>query len=136
MYSLKNKPVMDDAILEDSDNSIVILLFTRQVLIARRWQEFYHNLHPSRIDCQLARRRNLPWGQPLLLPWTLHCGGVLNAGNDCLFGKHFRRGPVKTCRGGNTCMTSSKDNRVSIPPKRFRFALSDVQECQSYLHLI
>ena len=102
---------------------IVILLFTRQVLIARRWQEFYHNLHPSRIDCQLTRRRNLPWGQPLLLLWTLHCGGVLNAGNDCLFGKHFRRGPVKTCRGGNTCMMSSKDNRVSIPPKRFRFAL-------------
>ena len=25
----------------------------------------------------------------------------------------------------NTCMTSFKDNQVSMPPKRFRFGLSD-----------
>ena len=37
--------------------------------------------------------------------------------------------PVKE----NTCMTSFKYNRVSIPPKRFRFGLSDARECYSYL---
>ena len=30
-------------------------------------------------------------------------------------------------------MTSFKDNRVSIPSKRFRFGLSDARECHSYL---
>ena len=33
----------------------------------------------------------------------------------------------------NTCMTSFEYNRVSIPPKRFRFRLSDARECHSYL---
>ena len=32
----------------------------------------------------------------------------------------------------NTCVTSSMHNRVSIPPKRFRFGLSDDGE-RSYL---
>ena len=30
-------------------------------------------------------------------------------------------------------MTSFKYNQVSIPPKRFRFWLSDARECHSYL---
>ena len=76
------------------------MLFTRRVLIARRWQQFYHNMHSSRIDCRLTRRRNLLWGQPLLLLWTLHLGGVLNARKTAFSGKLFRRGPVKTFRGG------------------------------------
>ena len=33
----------------------------------------------------------------------------------------------------NTCMTSSKDNQVSLPLKRFKFGLSDDGECDSYL---
>ena len=33
----------------------------------------------------------------------------------------------------NTFITSFKDNRVSISPKRFRFGLSDDRECHSYL---
>ena len=125
---------MDDAILDDNsvvNNAVHMSGYNSQALA----------VIVSQCTSQLNRlsahqRRNLPWGQPLLLPWTLHRGGVLNAGNDCLLGKHFRRGPVKTCRGGNTCMTSSMDNRVSIPPKRFRFGLSHVRECHSYLHLI
>ena len=32
-------------------------------------------------------------------------------------------------------MMSFKDNRVSIPPKRFRFGLSDDWECHSYLQV-
>ena len=35
----------------------------------------------------------------------------------------------------NTCMTSFKYNRVSTPPKRFRFGLSDDGECHSYLQV-
>ena len=31
----------------------------------------------------------------------------------------------------NTCMTSSEDNRVSIPPKRSGIGLSDDQSCDS-----
>ena len=31
----------------------------------------------------------------------------------------------------NTCMTSSKHNQVSIPPKRFRIRLSDDGGCYS-----
>ena len=42
------------------------MLFTRRVLIARHWQHVYHNMLPSRIDCRLTRRWNLPWGLPLL----------------------------------------------------------------------
>ena len=41
---------------------------------------FYHNVHSSRIDCRRFSRRNLRWGQPFTLPWTLHRGEVLNAG--------------------------------------------------------
>ena len=41
------------------------------------------------------RRRNLPWRQPLQLPWTLHQGEVSSAGKDCLHRKLFRRGPVR-----------------------------------------
>ena len=54
----------------------------------------------SQCASQLNRLLTLPWWQPLKLTWTQNHGGVLNAGNDCLFGKLFRRGPVKTCHGG------------------------------------
>ena len=99
MYSLKNR---NQLWTTPSWTTMTIrlsqMLFTRRVLIARRWQHFYHNIHLSRIDCRITRRRNLPWGQPLRLPWTLHRGRVLNAGKDCLFRKLFHRGPVKTSR--------------------------------------
>ena len=57
-----------------------LMLFTHWVLIARHWKQLYHSMRLSRIDCRLYSRRNLPWGQPLKLPWTLHRGGVLNEG--------------------------------------------------------
>ena len=75
------------------------MLFTHWILIARRWKQFYHSMHPSRIDCRL-QQKEFPLGQPLKLMWTQYHGGVLNAGNDCLFGKRFLRGPVKTYLGG------------------------------------
>ena len=43
--------------------------------------------------------------------------------------------PVKfsrnVCTEENTCMTSSEDNRVSIPPKRSGIGLSDDRSCVS-----
>ena len=89
-------------------------------------------MHPSRIDCRLYRR-NLPWGQPLKLPWTLHRGGVLNAAKTASSENTSVEVQSKHSLEENNCMTSSMNNRVSIPPKRFRFGLSDVRECHSYL---
>ena len=96
---------MDDANLDEEDNSIVTNAVHTSGSNSKALVAMY-------FSSGLARRRNLPWGQPLRLLWTQHHGGVLNAGNNCLLAKHFRRGPVKTCRGGNTCMMSSKDNQV------------------------
>ena len=41
----------------------------------------------------------------------------MNAGNDCLFGKHFRQGPVKTFSGGKYLhdVIQAKDVCVSCP---------------------
>ena len=36
---------------------------------------------------------------------------------------------------GNTCMTSFNTIEFSIPPKRFRFGLSDDEESHSYLQV-
>ena len=91
---------MDDAILEDNDNSIVTSAGHTSGSISQALAAVLLQHAPQSNRFRLARRRNLPWGPPLLLLWTLHRGGVLNAENDCLSGKHFRRGPVKTFRGG------------------------------------
>ena len=77
-----NRSDLEDAILDENDNSSGRYCCSRRVLIARRWKQFFdHNIHLSRIDWRRVSRRNLPWGRPFTLPWTRHRGGVLNAGN-------------------------------------------------------
>ena len=90
---------MDDAILEDNDNSIFTSAVHTSGSDSQALAAILSQRAPQSNRFRLTRRRNLPWGPPLLLLWTLHRGGVLNAENDCLFGKHFRRGPVKTFYG-------------------------------------
>ena len=68
-----------------------------------------------------------------MLPWTLHRGGVLNAGKTTSSENSSVEVQSKHSPEENTCVTSSMHNRVSIPPKRFRFGLSDDGECHSYL---
>ena len=105
--------VMDDAIFgREMTIRLSLMLFTRRVLIARRWKQFYHSVHPGRIDCRLYSRRNLPWGQPLKLPWTLHRGGVLNAGKTASSENSSVEVKSKHSVEENTCMTSFKDNQV------------------------
>ena len=101
---------------------VAVIAVSRQVLIARRWKQFCdHIVHPSRIDSPRVRRRNLPWGQLFMLPWTRHRGGVLNAG--------------KTISSENTSVEVHSKHpctiEYSIPLRRSEFWLSDVRECHS-----
>ena len=131
---LNNRSDLGDAMLDENENSSGRYCCSRLGSYSQALKAiFYHNIHPSRIDCRRFSRRNLPWGQPFTLPWTLHRGEVLNAGKTTSSENSSVRGPVETFSGGNTCITSFKYNRVSIPPKRFRFWLSDARECHSYL---
>ena len=101
MYILKNKkPVMDDTILIENDNSIAIIAVHTSGSNSQALAAILSQCASQSNRLATLQKKESPLGQPLQLLWTLHHGGVLNAGKDCLFGKLFRRGPVKTVRGG------------------------------------
>ena len=81
----------------------------------------------------MLQTKESPLGAAIKLPWTRHRGGVLNAGKDYFFGKHFRRSPVKTFTRGNTCVRAYMYNRVFYTSQKVRIGVSDVRECHSYL---
>ena len=68
----------------------------------------------------MLQTKESPLGAAIKLPWTRHRGGVLNAGKDYFFGKHFRRSPVKTFTRGNTCVRASMYNRVFYTSQKVR----------------
>ena len=75
-----NRSDLDDAILDENDNSSGRYCCSRWVQQPGVESNFDHIILSSRIDCCRVSRRNLPWGRPFTLPWTRHRGGVLNAG--------------------------------------------------------
>ena len=128
-----NRSDLDGAILDENDNSSGRYCCSRRVLIARRWKQFYHSMHPSRIDCRCYRRRNLPWGQPL----SYHGHGTV---------EEFWMQEKTTSSENSSVEVQSKHSpeeipvwshpctiEYSIPLRRSEFGLSDVRECHSYL---
>ena len=91
---------MDDAILEDSDNSIVTNAVhmsgsNSQVLAAILLQ---YAFQLNRLSTH--QKKESPLGAAIIVavdtaPWRR-----FECREDCLFGKLFRRGPVKTFCGG------------------------------------
>ena len=82
---------MDDAILEDNDNSIVTNAVHTSGSNSQALAAILSQCASQSNRLSTPQKKESPlWGQPLLLLWTLYRGGLLNAGNDCLFGKLFR----------------------------------------------
>ena len=101
--------------MKSSDYSIVIKLFIRRVLIARR---FGGSFFTTYFSIEQHDKRISPWRQTSFFPeyassWrsSEYTSGLFTAIN--LSGEVQSEHSTEE----NTCMTSSKDNRVSIPPK-------------------
>ena len=77
IYSLKNKkqlwttPSGTNAVHTSGSNSQALPVVLSQ-----------YTSQPNRMSTH--QKKESPLGLPLLLLWTLHRGGVLNAGKDCL----------------------------------------------------
>ena len=91
-------------------------------------------MRPSRINCQLYSRRNSRLGAAIKVavdttPWrSFECR------KDYLFGKLFRSRSSRNIQWRKYLHdVIQKTIEFSIPPKRFRFWLSDDGECHSYL---
>ena len=101
--------------MKSNDYSIVIKLFIRRVLIARR---FGGSFFTTYFSIEQHVKRISPWRQTSFFPlyassWrsSEYTSGLFTAIN--LSGEVQSEHSTEE----NTCMTSSEDNRVSIPPK-------------------
>ena len=79
-----------------------------------------------------VRRRNLPGGRHHSCRGTLHHGEVSSSGMDCLFGKLFHQGPVKTFRKGKYLHDVMQGQSSFYTSQKVRLRLSDDWECHSY----
>ena len=101
--------------MKSNDYSIVLKLFIRRVLIARR---FGGSFFTTYFSIEQHVKGISPWRQTSFFPlyassWrsSEYTSGLFTAIN--LSGEVQSEHSTE----GNTCMTSSEDNRVSIPPK-------------------
>ena len=99
-------------------------LITRRVRIARRLVTKIspHHALPNRSPVGIPRG-----GRHHCFSWILHRGLVPDA--DLIISSGEVQSELFTEE--NTCMTSSEDNRVSIPPKRSEIGLSVSRSCDS-----
>ena len=91
---------MDDAILDDNDNSIVTnavhtLGSNSQALVAILSQ---YASQSNRLS--IHQMKEFPVGAAITVAMDTAPWRSFECRKDCLFGKLFRRGPVKTFRGG------------------------------------
>ena len=68
-----------------------------------------------------------------MLPWTLHRGGVLDAGKTTSSENSSVEVQSKHSVEEIPAWRHSKTIEFSIHPKRFRFGLSDDRDCDSFL---
>ena len=132
IYSLKNITIIGDAILDENDNSIVTngVHTTRsnsKALVAILSQCAFQS---NRLSTRQKKESLMGAAITVAVdtaPWrSFECRkrtASLENSSVEVQSKHFTQ--------GNTCITSSKHNRVSIPPKRFRIRLSDDGNCHS-----
>ena len=112
----------------DGDNSIVSKLITRWVCIARRLVAKIspHHALPNRFRLESPMVADIFdfLGSYIVGKFRMQSGS---------FTPFISSGEVQSelFTEENTCMTSSEDNRVSIPPKRSEIGLSDSRSCDS-----
>ena len=91
---------MDDAILEDNDNSIVTNAVNTSGSNSQALAAILSQYASQSNRLSIRQKKESPLGAAITVavdtaPWrSFECG------KDCLFGKLFHRGPVKTFRGG------------------------------------
>ena len=112
----------------DGDNSIVSKLITRWVRIGRRLVAKIspHHALPNRFRLESPMVADIIdfLGSYIVGKFRMQSGS---------FTPFISSGEVQSelFTEENTCMTSSEDNRVSIPPKRSEIGLSDSRICDS-----
>ena len=115
--------------MDDNDNSIVTNAVHTSGSNSQALAVFLSQYASQSNRLSTHQKKESPLGAAIKVAMDTALWRSFECRKDCLFGKHYVEVQSKHTLEENTCMMSSKDNRVSIPPKRFRIGLSDDGDC-------
>ena len=103
MYSLKNKGSYGRRHLGQQlefTSRLSQMLFARWVQIARHLQYFLSQYTSQLNRLSTLQKKESPLGAAITVTVDIAPWRSFECSKDCLFGKHFHQGPVKTFSGG------------------------------------